>query len=93
MFGWKILFMNPILGDLYGYWSGSSTWIFHTPPAKGATYNDTHSVCTPFTCGDRWDEGRTFGGPVEPDVELLHAVVHEVDLIVRHEPGDGRVLL
>ena len=30
------MFMKPILGDLKGYWSGSSTWIFHTPPAKGA---------------------------------------------------------
>lgn len=36
IFGWKILFMKPILGDLNGYWSGSSTWIFHTPPANGA---------------------------------------------------------
>lgn len=25
-----------MLGDLNGYWSGSSTWIFQTPPAKGA---------------------------------------------------------
>jgi len=36
IFGWKILFMNPMLGDLNGYWSGSSTWIFQTPPANGA---------------------------------------------------------
>lgn len=34
--GWKILFMNPMLGDLKGYWFGNSTWIFHTPPANGA---------------------------------------------------------
>lgn len=34
--GWKILFMKPILGDLNGYWSGSSTWIFQIPPANGA---------------------------------------------------------
>ncbi len=30
------MFMKPMLGDLNGYWSGSSTWIFHTPPANGA---------------------------------------------------------
>lgn len=36
MLGWKILFMKPMLGDLKGYWSGSSTWIFHTPPENGA---------------------------------------------------------
>lgn len=36
MLGWKILFINPILGDLYGNCSGSSTWIFHTPLANGA---------------------------------------------------------
>ena len=36
MFGWKILFMKPMEGDLYGYWSCSSTWIFQVPPAKGA---------------------------------------------------------
>ncbi len=28
--------MNPIDGDLYGYCSGSSTWIFQTPSSKGA---------------------------------------------------------
>lgn len=37
MLGWNILFMKPMLGDLNGYWSGSSTWIFQTPPANGAT--------------------------------------------------------
>ena len=36
MFGWKIRFTKPMLGDLYGYWSGSSTWTFHKPPEKGA---------------------------------------------------------
>lgn len=36
MLGWKILFINPILGDLYGNCSGSSTWIFQTPLANGA---------------------------------------------------------
>ncbi|KAH3664960.1 hypothetical protein OGATHE_003775 [Ogataea polymorpha] len=35
MLGWKILFWNPIDGDLYGYWSGSSTWIRHSPPSYG----------------------------------------------------------
>lgn len=36
MLGWKMRFTKPMLGLLYGYWSGSSTWIFHRPPAKGA---------------------------------------------------------
>ena len=27
---------KPMLGDLYGYWSGSSTCTFHMPPVKGA---------------------------------------------------------
>lgn len=37
MFGWKILLTKPMEGDLYGYWSGNSTWTFHLPSAKGAT--------------------------------------------------------
>lgn len=36
IFGWNIRFTKPILGDLYGYWSGSSTWTFHVPFSKGA---------------------------------------------------------
>jgi len=36
MFGWKMRFMNPILGDLYGYVSGSSTCTFQMPPSNGA---------------------------------------------------------
>ena len=36
IFGWKMRFTKPILGLLYGYWSGSSTWIFQRPPWKGA---------------------------------------------------------
>jgi len=28
--------MNPILGDLYGYVSGSSTCTFQMPPSNGA---------------------------------------------------------
>src|SRR5690606_68968 len=36
MLGWNIRFVNPILGDLYGYESGSSTWTFQIPPSKGA---------------------------------------------------------
>ena len=31
IFGWKILFLNPILGDLYGYKSGSLTKTFQVP--------------------------------------------------------------
>jgi hypothetical protein len=30
--------------------------------------------------------GRTFRWPVEPDVEFLHAIVHESDFVVRHQP-------
>ena len=29
---------------------------------------------------------RTLRGAIEPDVELLHVVVHEVDFIVGHQP-------
>lgn len=36
MLGWKMRFVKPMLGDLYGYWSGSSTCTFQTPPSKGA---------------------------------------------------------
>ena len=36
MLGWNMRFTKPMLGLLYGYWSGSSTWTFHRPPAKGA---------------------------------------------------------
>jgi hypothetical protein len=43
MFGWKMRFTKPILGLLYGYWSGSSTWIFHRPPAKGADMKSANS--------------------------------------------------
>ena len=30
------MFIKPIEGDLYGYWSGSSTCTFHIPVANGA---------------------------------------------------------
>lgn len=30
-------FTKPIDGDLYGYWSGSSTCTFQVPPAKGVS--------------------------------------------------------
>jgi hypothetical protein len=32
--------MNPIEGDLYGYWAGSSTWIFQQPVSNGAVCVD-----------------------------------------------------
>lgn len=32
--------MNPIEGDLYGYWAGSSTWIFQQPDSNGAVCAD-----------------------------------------------------
>jgi len=37
MLGWKIRFTKPMLGLLYGYWSGNSTWIFQSPPSKGVS--------------------------------------------------------
>jgi hypothetical protein len=50
MFGWKILFKKPILGDLYGNCSGNSTCIFHTPLANGARIG--------LACGSRQMESR-----------------------------------
>ena len=34
----------------------------------------------------RWENRRTFRGPIEANAELLHAVVDEVNLVVRHKP-------
>lgn len=46
--GWKMRFTKPMLGDLYGYWSGSSTWIFQRPPAKGAAAGvSRRRICLP----------------------------------------------
>ena len=82
MFGWKILFMKPILGDLNGYWSGSSTWIFQIPPANGARAPTFVSVNT----GESRIQGRlTLAGTIEPDVELLHAIIYQRDFIIRHQ--------
>lgn len=63
MFGWKIRLTNPMLGLLYGYWSGSSTWIFQCPPVKGAGTVSTRSwiACRP----------RTLFGTLEPHIKLL----------------------
>ena len=33
MFGWYILFLKPIDGDLYGYNSGRPTLTVHVPPS------------------------------------------------------------
>lgn len=44
MLGWNILLTKPMLGLLYGYWSGSSTWIFQSPPSNGAAMVSTASV-------------------------------------------------
>lgn len=63
MLGWKIRFMNPMEGDLYGYWSGSSTWTFHTPLAKGAVRvtrcRNQHDCCAriPLPEGPALSEG------------------------------------
>lgn len=68
-----------MLGDLYGYWSGSSTWIFHSPPVKGAVAGAWASE----TVGRM--VRRTLWRAKEPHMELLHVVVYKRDLIVRHE--------
>jgi hypothetical protein len=36
IFGWKMRLTKPMLGELYGYASGSSTCTFQRPSAKGA---------------------------------------------------------
>lgn len=68
--------MNPILGDLNGYWSGSSTWIVHTPPANGAEA-DVFSGYPKGVC-----KGHTFNGAFECDDKLLQAIVHEAHIVV-----------
>jgi len=42
--------------------------------------------------GNSWNAGgrRTLFRTIESDEELLHAIVHEVDLIVRHQPSMAR---
>jgi hypothetical protein len=61
-----------MLGLLYGYWSGISTWIFQLPPLKGA-------VSGQFACS--WYSAvlsqHTFFGALEPYIELL-PVDHEL---------------
>ena len=77
--------MNPILGDLNGYWSGSSTWIFHTPPAKGA-------AVIPSVCKFRYESSvaLTLIRTVEADIELLHVIIDQSDFVIRHEPAGGK---
>ena len=80
MLGWKILFMKPILGDLKGYWSGSSTCIFQTPPANGAVDEAVRRA---------WhsqDVALTFSRAIETDVELLHIVIDKIHFIIGHQP-------
>ena len=67
MLGWKMRFTKPMLGLLYGYWSGSSTWTFQRPPVKGA--KEAGLSASVVRTVD--DEGRTFFGALEADVELL----------------------
>jgi len=74
--------MKPILGDLNGYWSGNSTWIFQIPPANGAEgIHHTHTRSCERS--ERVAQGgRTLIGAIEPDVELLHAIIYKRHFIV-----------
>jgi len=67
--------MNPILGDLYGYSAGSSTWIFHTPSANGAAADQSD-------CASRTGGARTLFRAIKTDVELAHVAIHERDLVI-----------
>lgn len=67
MFGWKMRFTKPMLGDLYGYWSGSSTCTFHVPPSKGAMPTVSQSLRRRRIAG----RGRTLCRAFEPHVKLL----------------------
>lgn len=74
-------------GDLYGYWSCSSTWIFHVPPAKGAEQTRHHGRGGELS---RLVEERsagllTFRRPGKTHVELLHRVVDQSHLVIGHE--------
>lgn len=80
MLGWKILFINPIEGDLYGYWSGSSTCIFHTPPANGAEVRT--QTCEPHRFWRQKYLLLTLLRAMKADIELLDIIVHEGDLVV-----------
>ena len=73
--------MKPILGDLNGYWSGSSTWIFQIPPAKGA---EGIHLCERERRERVARRLRTLTRPIEPDVEFLHAIIHQRHFIIRH---------
>jgi hypothetical protein len=86
MLGWKILLTKPIDGDLYGYWSGSSTWTFHLPSAKGAVDRDPSSAdhASIISSGSRWNQALTLCRAFKDDVELLHIVVDQSHLIVAH---------
>lgn len=72
MLGWKIRLTKPMLGLLYGYESGSSTWIFHSPPLKGATW--LSPVSSSAGVAQEWErmgKERTFFWALETDVEFL----------------------
>ena len=87
--GWKILFMKPIDGDLYGYWFGSSTWIFHSLSGQSELLRGTCPPANGAACvrlGDR-PARRTLVWPVKAHVELLHIVVDERDLRDQHWSG------
>lgn len=82
-------------GDLYGYESCSSTWIFHTPPWKGAKFDHKvvirkETVSIHIQAHDGVDKGAcvaplTLFWALEPDKELLHTIIDERDFVIRHE--------
>ena len=84
IFGWKILFIKPIDGLLYGYCSGSSTWILHTPPSNGAILTLACQAAAEF-------ELHTFRRTFKLDVEFRHAIVDKVDIEIRHQAGHAIV--
>lgn len=73
MFGWKMRLTKPILGLLYGYWSGSSTWIFQWPPENGAM--KTQYLKIVLLSG-----GHTLFGAFEMDVKFLPSIVTIVNM-------------
>ena len=56
-------------GDLYGYWSGSSTCNLQVPFSKGAKKDRVLTLCR----------------SLKNDMKFLHVVVDERHLIVTHQ--------
>ena len=59
---------KPILGDLYGYESGSSTWTFQMPPSNGAA---VPTRCEQTAMFGEGGPKQTFCGTLELDKEFL----------------------